>query len=65
MTTKRRTYTDEFKREEVRLWENTDKTAAAIESDKYHVTHYHHLSLTSPLLPILLNLSKKTAVTRG
>jgi transposase len=33
MTTKRRTYTDEFKREAVRLWETTDKTAAAIEAE--------------------------------
>jgi transposase-like protein len=32
MTTKRRTYTDEFKRETVRLWETTDKTAATIEA---------------------------------
>ena len=33
MTTKRRTYTDEFKREAVRLWGTTDKTAATIEAE--------------------------------
>ncbi len=33
MTTKRRTYTDEFKREAVRLWETTNKSAATVEAD--------------------------------
>lgn len=38
MTTKRRTYTDEFKREAVRLWETTDKSAAAVEAE-LGITH--------------------------
>ena len=38
MTTKKRTYTDEFKREAVRLWQNTDKTASAIEAE-LGITH--------------------------
>lgn len=33
MTTKRRTYTDEFKREAVRLWETTDRSAATVEAE--------------------------------
>lgn len=33
MTRKRRTYTDEFKREAVRLWETTDKSAAVVEAE--------------------------------
>ena len=33
MTINRRTYTDEFKREAVRLWEMTDKSAAAVEAE--------------------------------
>lgn len=33
MTTNRRTYTDEFKREAVRLWETTDKSAADLEAE--------------------------------
>jgi transposase len=38
MTRKRRTYTDEFKREAVRLWETTDKSAAAVEAE-LGITH--------------------------
>lgn len=38
MTTKRRIYTDEFKREAVRLWETSDKTVAAIEAE-LGITH--------------------------
>lgn len=33
MTTNRRTYSDEFKREAVRLWETTDKSAAVVEAE--------------------------------
>lgn len=33
MTTKRKTYTDEFKREAVRLWETSGKSAATIEAE--------------------------------
>lgn len=41
MTSKRRTYTEEFKRETVRLWEITDKSAATVEAE---------LGITSGLL---------------
>ena len=41
MTTNRRTYSDEFKREAVRLWETTDKSAATVEAE---------LGITSGLL---------------
>ena len=33
MTTKRRTYTDEFKREAFHWWETTDKSAAVVASE--------------------------------
>jgi len=33
MTSKRRSYTDEFKREAVGLWESSDKSAAEVEAE--------------------------------
>lgn len=52
MTTKRRTYTDEFKREAIRLWETTDRPAREVEAE---------LGIT----PGLLNKWKRRLETKG
>ena len=38
MTTRKRTYPTEFKKEAVRLWETSDKTAVAVEAE-LGITH--------------------------
>ena len=38
MTRKKRTYTDEFKRDAINLWQTSDKSAAAVENE-LGITH--------------------------
>lgn len=50
MTSKRRTYTDEFKREALQLWETSGRSAATIEDE---------LGITAGLLNLNSELNEK------